>query len=78
MDKIYFLVRVTLSKQLVLYLYCNYVPLCITGYKAHNIFSLLLSYESIKNLSIDHIFYLSKELIKAEIVMFLGQKFIQE
>ena len=78
MDEIYFLIRVTLDKTIEVYLYSNYYPLCLTANKANTIIKLLILNESIKNLSITHIFYLSKELIKAEIAILLGQKFIQE
>ena len=82
MDNCYCLIRLILSKDIVLYFFqdhnqnINY-PVCFTAYNANILHKLIDVYKNTRYLSIQHYLYLGQEICKAEQCLFLGQKYIQ-
>nr|QOS04651.1 hypothetical protein [Sarcopeltis skottsbergii] len=82
MDNCYCLIRLILSKDIVLYFFqdpkhnINH-PICFTACSANVLSKLIYVYKNTRYLSVQHYLYLGQEIYKAEQCLFLGQEYIQ-
>lgn len=53
------------------------LPICFSASSASILYRLVIMHKLFHNLSIVHIMYLSQEIYKAELAIFLNQKYIQ-
>nr|YP_009392853.1 hypothetical protein [Caloglossa intermedia]ARW61415.1 hypothetical protein [Caloglossa intermedia] len=85
MDNTYFLIRVVAIKKIDLYFikrstFLSYIynyPICFTASNTDILIFLLKKHNLVNLLSSEHSIYLGKELLKIDICLFSGQKYIQ-
>ena len=78
----YCIIRTISKLDIILMLYYNQsysnYPTCFTTNSANSTFRLICLCDCFNNLSISHILYLSKELYKAELTVYMKQKYVQD
>lgn len=53
------------------------LPICFSASSAYTLYRLAIMHKVFYSLSIIHIMYISQEIYKAELAIFLNQKYIQ-
>nr|YP_009500314.1 hypothetical protein [Gracilariopsis heteroclada]AXE43476.1 hypothetical protein [Gracilariopsis heteroclada] len=84
MDIFYFSIRIVSNYKIICSLffdnkqyYFNNYPICFTAKNDTIMYNLMAQHDLVKLLSLNHIFYLSKEIYKANLCLLLNQCYIQ-
>ena len=78
----YFIIRAIHDKNVILIFYYNAsssnYPACFTTSSSTLAFRLMCLCDCFNNLSISHLLYLSRELYKAELAIYMKQNYVQD